>query len=107
MIGLVESVLLGQKVSIRWLRHDPNSWCSQVIDADPFPVGKPLADRLIQKRIKQTEALGEYALWEGYGQPGAKRDAKAVSARRNIGCFYAWLARTRQGSVVVEFGSAF
>src|SRR6185312_8007491 len=54
------------------------------------------------------EALGEYALWEGYGQPGATRDAKAVSARRNIGCFYAWLARRRMpSSIIAEFGSAF
>jgi len=107
VVGLIESVLPRQKVSIRRINRDPDSWCGQVIDTDPFPVSKPLADRLIQRRIKQTEALGEYALWEGYGQPGATRDAKAVSVKRNIGCFYAWLVRAKTPSVIVGFGSAF
>lgn len=107
MNALLERVRSKQKVSIRWLKRDPDSWCARNIDTDPLVVSKPMADRMIQKRIKQTEVLGEYALWEGYGQVGAKRDAKAVSTKRSIGCFYACLARWRQPGVVVEFGSAF
>lgn len=94
-------------ISIRFLKHDAESWLARHLSDGEFEPPAFSALQLIERQAARAQELGPQPLWEGYGQPEATRTSKQVRTNSSAGRFYHWLVRQRQPGVIVEVGTAF
>lgn len=100
--------------SVHFLREEP-SWLRDNLPAPTFSPPEPPQARLIEDRAARTERLGPQPLWDGYGQVAGylkstfdrTRTSGQVRSSAMAGRLFAWLARQRAATTIVEFGTAF
>jgi hypothetical protein len=99
------------KISFRPVRA--GGWLSQNLGDDLDPPVLPI-HATIESRARLTNRSGERPLWEGYkaatDYPFATSGSRAPDQVRTaaaMGRFFSWLAASRGGGNVVEFGTAF
>lgn len=100
--------------SVRFLRKQPG-WLRDNLPTPRFSPPELIHGKQIEERAATTERLGPQPLWEGYahvsGYPRPTldnaRSSGQVRSSAAAGRLFAWLARQRAATTIVEFGTAF
>lgn len=102
--------IAGQKVSVKWIKKNDNSWLSQQLKDNFIKPDTTSYSPLIEELAQKTNQLGPQPLWSGYAGnniAGPTRMPDGVRTTKTMGNLYTYLVTKLQPNVIVEFGTAF